>query len=200
VLAASEIGVVMMLFVIGLELSPARLRVMRKPVFGAGGLQVLLSGLALGALAMFGGQLGWKAATVVGLGLALSSTAVCLQLLSERKGLSADYGRLAFAILLFQDLAAIPLLAEGGGREAYPWLDRCLVVDVPVAVQQARVMRRDGIEAELAQRMMAAQATREARLAIADDIVVNDGPIEALQVQVEALDRRYRAMAESLRG
>ncbi|MGO4260314.1 dephospho-CoA kinase [Lysobacter sp. TAB13] len=97
-------------------------------------------------------------------------------------------------------IAAIPLLAEGGGREAYPWLDRCLVVDVPVAVQQARVMRRDGIEAELAQRMMAAQATREARLAIADDIVVNDGPIEALQVQVEALDRRYRAMAESLRG
>jgi dephospho-CoA kinase len=97
-------------------------------------------------------------------------------------------------------IAAIPLLAEGGGREAYPWLDRCLVVDVPVAVQQARVMRRDGIEVELAQRMIAAQATREARLAIADDIVVNDGPIEALQVQVEALDRRYRAMAESLRG
>ncbi|MBT2747913.1 MULTISPECIES: dephospho-CoA kinase [unclassified Lysobacter] len=97
-------------------------------------------------------------------------------------------------------IAAIPLLAEGGGREAYPWLDRCLVVDVPVAVQQARVMRRDGIEAELAQRMIAAQATREARLAIADDVVVNDGPIETLQVQVEALDRRYRAMAESLRG
>ncbi|MFD0321799.1 dephospho-CoA kinase [Lysobacter gummosus] len=97
-------------------------------------------------------------------------------------------------------IAAIPLLAEGGGREAYPWLDRCLVVDVPVAVQQARVMRRDGIEVELAQRMIAAQATREARLAIADDILVNDGPIEALQVQVEALDRRYRAMAESLRG
>ncbi|MEH6416363.1 dephospho-CoA kinase [Pseudomonas sp. CGJS7] len=96
-------------------------------------------------------------------------------------------------------IAAIPLLAEGGGREAYPWLDRCLVVDVPVAVQQARVMRRDGIEAELAQRMIAAQATREARLAIADDIVVNDGPIEALQAQVEALDRRYRALAGSPR-
>ncbi|MGO1071143.1 dephospho-CoA kinase [Lysobacter sp. CA199] len=96
-------------------------------------------------------------------------------------------------------IAAIPLLAEGGGRDAYPWLDRCLVVDVPVAVQQARVMRRDGIEAELAQRMIAAQATREARLAIADDVIVNDGPIDALKVQVEALDRRYRALAESLR-
>lgn len=97
-------------------------------------------------------------------------------------------------------IAAIPLLAEGGGREAYPWLDRCLVVDVPVAVQQARVMRRDGIDAELAQRMIDAQATREARLAIADDVIVNDGALEALQVQVEALDRRYRALAASPRA
>ena len=91
-------------------------------------------------------------------------------------------------------IAAIPLLAEGG-REAYPWLDRVLVVDVPIEVQQARVMQRDRIDAELAARMIAAQATREARLAVADDIVVNDGPLEALQAQVEALDRRYRAMA-----
>lgn len=91
-------------------------------------------------------------------------------------------------------IAAIPLLAEGG-REAYPWLQRVLVVDVPVAVQQARVMQRDRIDAELAARMIAAQATREARLAIADDIVVNDGSLEALQAQVEALDRRYRTMA-----
>lgn len=92
-------------------------------------------------------------------------------------------------------IAAIPLLAEGGGRDAYPWLDRCLVVDVPVAVQQARVMQRDGIDAQLAQRMIAAQASREARLAIADDVIVNDGPVDALQAQVEALDRRYRALA-----
>ncbi|MFC7302301.1 monovalent cation:proton antiporter-2 (CPA2) family protein [Cognatiluteimonas weifangensis] len=110
VLAAAEIGVVMLLFVIGLELSPARLRVMRRPVFGVGGLQVALSGLALGALAL-GFGLDWRAALVVGFGLALSSTAVGLQLLAERKALTSDYGRLAFAILLFQDLAAIPLLA-----------------------------------------------------------------------------------------
>jgi len=89
VLTASEIGVVMMLFVIGLELSPARLWVMRRPVFGMGGLQVLLSGLAL----------------------ALSSTAVSLQLLSERKALNTEHGRTGFAILLFQDIAAIPLIA-----------------------------------------------------------------------------------------
>lgn len=97
-------------------------------------------------------------------------------------------------------IAAIPLLAEGGGRDAYPWLDRCLVVDVPASVQQARLMRRDGIDAELAQRMIAAQATREARLAIADDVIVNDGPLETLQAQVEALDRRYRALARRLQN
>ncbi|MGY0557693.1 MULTISPECIES: monovalent cation:proton antiporter-2 (CPA2) family protein [unclassified Lysobacter] len=110
VMAASEIGVVMMLFVIGLELSPARLKVMRRPVFGAGGAQMLVTGLALGLLATLAG-FGWKAALVIGLGLALSSTAVGLQLLSERKALSSEHGRLAFAILLFQDLTAIPLLA-----------------------------------------------------------------------------------------
>ena len=120
ILNAAEIGVVMLLFVIGLELSPARLRVMRRPVFVSGGLQVLLSALALGAIAM-AAHLSWKAALVIGLGLALSSTAVGLQLLGERKELNTDYGRLAFAILLFQDLVAIPLLAAipllGGAKE-----------------------------------------------------------------------------------
>lgn len=110
VLTASEIGVVMMLFVIGLELSPARLWVMRRPVFGMGGLQVLLSGLSLGGIGLMAG-LGWKAALVVGLALALSSTAVSLQLLSERKALNTEHGRTGFAILLFQDIAAIPLIA-----------------------------------------------------------------------------------------
>jgi dephospho-CoA kinase len=92
-------------------------------------------------------------------------------------------------------IAAIPLLTEGGGREAYPWLQRILLVDVPVEVQRARVMARDRVEAELAERMIAAQATRAARLAIADDVIVNDGPLEALDWQVAALDRRYRALA-----
>lgn len=92
-------------------------------------------------------------------------------------------------------IAAIPLLAEGGGREAYPWLSRILVVDVPVDVQRARVMARDRVDAELAQRMIAAQATRDQRLAIADDVIVNDGPVELLVSHVAALDRRYRALA-----
>ncbi len=110
VLSFSELGVVMLLFVIGLELSPSRLWVMRRQVFGLGGLQVVLTAAVLGAAAAMLG-LGWKAALVVGLGLALSSTAVGLQLLAERKELNTGFGRASFAILLFQDLAAIPLLA-----------------------------------------------------------------------------------------
>jgi len=96
-------------------------------------------------------------------------------------------------------IAAIPLLAEGGGREAYPWLSRILVVDVPVDVQRARVMARDRVDAELAQRMIAAQATRAQRLAIADDIIVNDGPVDLLASHVAALDRRYRSLAAAYR-
>lgn len=92
-------------------------------------------------------------------------------------------------------IAAIPLLAEGGGRDAYPWLSRILVVDVPVSVQRARVMARDRVDAELAQRMIAAQASREQRLALADDVIVNEGPVEVLDAHVAALDRRYRALA-----
>ena len=92
-------------------------------------------------------------------------------------------------------IASIPLLAEGGGREAYPWLQRVLVVDVPVAVQHARLLARDGIDQALAERMIAAQATRAQRLAIADDLLPNDGPLEALPAAVEALDRLYRNLA-----
>lgn len=109
-LALSEFGVVMLLFIIGLELSPARLWVMRRQVFGIGALQVLLTTLALGALLLWFGE-GGRSAWIIGMGLALSSTAVGLQLLAERKELTSAHGRLTFAILLFQDIVAIPLLA-----------------------------------------------------------------------------------------
>src|SRR3546814_5742942 len=93
---------------------------MRRPVFVSGGRQGLRSALARAAIA-YAAYLHWKSALVVGLGLALSSTAVGLQLLAERKELNTDYGRMAFAILLFQDLVAIPLLAAipllGGAKE-----------------------------------------------------------------------------------
>ncbi|MEN4904500.1 dephospho-CoA kinase [Luteimonas sp. TWI1437] len=91
-------------------------------------------------------------------------------------------------------VAAIPLLAEGG-RVHYPWLHRVLVIDVPVAVQLARLLRRDGIDEALAQKMIATQATRDARLAIADDIIVNDGSLAELDTRIGDLDTRYRALA-----
>ncbi|MGA9422762.1 MAG: monovalent cation:proton antiporter-2 (CPA2) family protein [Rhodanobacteraceae bacterium] len=106
----SELGVVLMLFVIGLELSPQRLWVMRRRVFGLGALQMIVTAVAIGSIAALVG-LGWRSALVVGLGLALSSTAIDLQLLAERKELNSAHGRLGFAILLFQDVAAILILA-----------------------------------------------------------------------------------------
>jgi len=93
-------------------------------------------------------------------------------------------------------IASIPLLTEGG-RAAYPWLDRILLVDVPVELQRSRLIERDGIDATLADRMIAAQATRAERLAIADDVIVNDGTLEALDSHVAALHRRYLALATS---
>ena len=95
-------------------------------------------------------------------------------------------------------IAAIPLLAEAGGRAAYPWLGRILVVDAPVELQRARLMRRDGVDEALAGRMIAAQVSREARLAIADDVLVNDGHPDHLDAPVAALDARYRALAATL--
>lgn len=107
----SELGVVLLLFIIGLELSPRRLWLMRKSVFGVGLAQVLLTGAVIGGIARFGFGQSVTTSVVLGLGLALSSTAFGLQSLAENKQLNSPHGRLAFAILLFQDIAAIPLIA-----------------------------------------------------------------------------------------
>ncbi|AIC11780.1 dephospho-CoA kinase [Xylella fastidiosa MUL0034] len=92
-------------------------------------------------------------------------------------------------------LVVIPLLAEAGGRIGYPWLQRILVVDAIPEVQHARLMQRDSIDAEQASLMIAAQIGRKERLAIADDIVFNDGDPAHLGGQVCNLDARYRALA-----
>ena len=107
----SEFGIVLMLFVIGLELSPQRLWVMRRSVFGTGLLQVLATSAVIGTVAYMLFGFTPRSAAMVGGSLALSSTAFGLQILAERKEAGSAYGRQAFAILLFQDLAAIPLIA-----------------------------------------------------------------------------------------
>ena len=88
-------------------------------------------------------------------------------------------------------IAAIPLLAETGVAEAYTWLDRRLVVDAPVPLQLARLMARDGVDAALAERMVGAQASRNTRLGLATDVVVNDGALEDLAGPVARLHGRF---------
>jgi len=106
----AELGVVLMLFVIGLELDPKRLWGMRRAVFGGGSLQMGVCGAALMLGAMAAG-LPWQAALIAGLALALSSTAIAVQTMNERNLMNAPIGRAAFGVLLFQDLAAIPIMS-----------------------------------------------------------------------------------------
>ena len=94
-------------------------------------------------------------------------------------------------------IAAIPLFAEAGAEAYAPWVDRVLVVDVPVEVQLERLLRRDGIDEALAWRMIRAQATRAERLAVADDVIRNDGPLEALDAEVARLHGQYLGLAAS---
>ena len=124
----AELGVVMLLFLIGLEVRPQRLWVMRRAVFGLGTAQVVITGAALAALAHAIG-VAWQGAVVLGAGLAMSSTAIVLPMLAERDLLTSRAGRDAFAVLLFQDLAFIPLvalvplLAGDALPDRLPWLD-----------------------------------------------------------------------------
>lgn len=119
----AEFGVVMMLFLVGLELQPQMLWRMRKQILGLGSLQVILSAIAIAAVALLFGQ-EWRSAIAVGLILAMSSTAIILQSLNERRLMRTEAGENSFAVLLFQDIAVIPimaifpLLAVGGGKNA----------------------------------------------------------------------------------
>jgi monovalent cation:proton antiporter-2 (CPA2) family protein len=121
----AEFGVVMMLFVVGLELQPAVLWRLRGPVLGMGGLQVVLTTVAIGSIGLLFG-LPWQSSLAIGMILALSSTAIVLQTLNEKGLMKTDGGQRSFAVLLFQDIAVIPmlailpLLATGGGHAAEP--------------------------------------------------------------------------------
>ena len=110
ILHFAEFGVVLLLFIIGLELQPSRLWVLRRMIFGLGAAQVFVTALVVAGLARVAG-LQPTTAIVIGFILALSSTAFVLQMLAEKKQLTTSHGRAAFSILLFQDLAVIPLIA-----------------------------------------------------------------------------------------
>lgn len=112
IVTIAEIGVVLLLFVIGLELQLSRLLALRRAIFGMGAAQLLLTGGAIALLTYYAGDhFEWRAALIAGLALALSATSIALQLLEEKNGLSQPYGQRAFAVLLFQDMAVVPLIA-----------------------------------------------------------------------------------------
>ncbi len=145
ILHFAEFGVVLMLFLVGLELEPKRLWSMKRPIFGAGSTQVLGCAILLTALAIAFG-VDWKTALVASLGLSLSSTAIALQVMAERNLLPTASGRAAFAILLFQDVAAIPILAllpllgatiaeqSGGGTSGSHALEAARIIGVIAAI------------------------------------------------------------------
>ena len=134
----AEFGVVLMLFLIGLELDLKRLIEMRRAVFAGGALQMAACGLVLAA-GLLGLGLPWPAALAAGLALAMSSTAIAVQTMNERNMLAAPAGRASFGVLLFQDIAAIPLIAlvpflgtgTGGGEG---WLGAAKAVAAIAAV------------------------------------------------------------------
>ncbi|UJR80181.1 monovalent cation:proton antiporter-2 (CPA2) family protein [Sandaracinus amylolyticus] len=123
----AEFGVVLLLFIIGLELQPARLWRMRGAVFGLGGAQVLVTAAVVAGFAIAFG-IDWRGALVAGLALAMSSTALATQMLGEKHEMGTTHGRAAFGVLLFQDVAAIPLLAivpmlgAAPAESGSPWL------------------------------------------------------------------------------
>ena len=142
ILTFADLGVVLLLFIIGLELQPSRLWVMRRNVFGMGAVQVLGTTLLL-ALACHALGLATVPALVAGFGLSLSSTAFVLQMLGEKQQLALQHGRAAFGILLFQDLAAIPVLAVlgvlygGGAMDLHVVGRKILIIAAALAVMGA---------------------------------------------------------------
>ena len=126
ILHFSELGVVFLMFIIGLELNPSKLWQLRRSIFGIGAAQVLLSAAILAGLLMLT-EFSWQAAVIGGLGLAMSSTAMALQLMRDKGMNRNEGGQLGFSVLLFQDLAVIPALAlvpllAGNGDEHLDWM------------------------------------------------------------------------------
>jgi len=125
ILHFSELGVVFLMFIIGLELNPGKLWALRRQIFGVGAGQVILTALVLGGL-LYLTKFSWQAAVIGGIGLAMSSTAMALQLMRDKGMTRNEGGQLGFAVLLFQDIAVIPALAlipilAGGSEGGNNW-------------------------------------------------------------------------------
>jgi len=111
IVAVAQLGVVLLLFLIGLELELSRLLAMRRAIFGLGAAQLALTAAVLAGIGVATGLAAWRGAIVAGFGLAMSATAIALKILEDRGDLQQSYGQRAFAILLFQDMSVVPLLA-----------------------------------------------------------------------------------------
>ncbi|MFG1346831.1 monovalent cation:proton antiporter-2 (CPA2) family protein [Xanthobacter autotrophicus DSM 431] len=141
----AELGVVMLLFLVGLELKPSHLLSMGHYIFGLGTAQLMLTSLAFALLAYFGLGFNVAAAVVSGLALSVSGTAIALQLLGERGDLASPYGQRTFSILLFQDISVVPLLAlvplmAPGGESGLPHDPKATLLEAGVAVAAIAVI------------------------------------------------------------
>jgi glutathione-regulated potassium-efflux system protein KefB len=174
-LAVADLGVVLMMFIIGLELELSRLLGMRRDIFVLGAAQLLFTAAAIGGLAFAAGGLGWRGATIAGLALALSATAIALEILQDRGDLHLTYGQRAFAILLFQDMSVVPLFALlpllGPGGESYDLAKGVSAVLLVVAAIAAVVAAGRYLLNPLF-RLLAETGTREAMTAAALLIVL----------------------------
>ena len=138
ILTVAQLGVVLLLFLIGLDLKLSRLLAMRRAIFGLGAAQLALTAAILGGIGVAAGLASWRGAIIAALALAMSATAIALKILEERGDLQQTYGQRAFAILLFQDMSVVPLLAlvpllAPGGNSHMSFADAALSVGKIVA-------------------------------------------------------------------
>jgi monovalent cation:proton antiporter-2 (CPA2) family protein len=178
----AQFGIVLLMFVIGLELQPSRLWVLRKPIFGLGSAQVALTTAGIGTVALLGFGQSWQSALVIGFGLSMSSTALSLQLLAERGQLNSQYGRSAFSILLFQDVAVLPALAllpllteAAAGASSTPraWLALKLVAVLAAVVFGGRYVLRPMLRIVAATRVTEAFTAAGLLVVIGTSLLVN---------------------------
>ena len=182
ILHVAELGIVFLLFIIGLEIKPSRLWALRREIFGLGLAQVVVTGVVLAGLAHLLAGLDWPAATIVGFGLALSSTAFAMQILEQEGTTNTKYGQTAFSILLFQDLAIVPLLAlipmlaPGSAEAPPPGMQQFVIVDR----RDRRAADRRALSLNPLFRIIANTGAKEAMIAAALLVVLGSATLMQL--------------------